>query len=169
MTLTRAELDAATCSNPGCAHDHDDGPLYLHATCHAAAPVDTRYEHGEIVLTCGLCDREVARIAVAEAEEAEMKATQRVSDRAYQFGQEAVVERLNAFLSDPWRTLGLAKNAEAAEVKRVVTTEFDRLMGLARDFGLDTDAMLRSVPAEDKDWLHRLMFPEKHRPGPTPV
>lgn len=65
MSLKRAELDRAGCSDPDCAHDHS--VLYLRSRCHTNAPVEVRYEKqsAEIVVTCKFCKREVARIEVA--------------------------------------------------------------------------------------------------------
>jgi hypothetical protein len=61
--LTRAFLDKAVCSTPGCTETHE---LYLHASCHLRANVTVRYEAGVLIVACAACDKTVATIAVAE-------------------------------------------------------------------------------------------------------
>lgn len=65
--LTRRELDQAQCSNPECDHSDHSGVFWLHARCHASAPLAAAYDRqtGTLKLVCYDCDGPVAEIAVA--------------------------------------------------------------------------------------------------------
>lgn len=63
--LTRRELDHMKCGNPACADTHGS-EMYLHAGCHVRAGLTVHYEDGVLTITCRLCKRGVARVAVAE-------------------------------------------------------------------------------------------------------
>ncbi len=67
MTLTRVVLDKMGCATPFCGHDHSI--LYLHAQCHPRAKLDARYvkDDGVLILTCAVCQKETARVAVENA------------------------------------------------------------------------------------------------------
>ena len=70
--LGREELDraaAAGCTMPGCDHQHHDGTVYFHGKCHPQARVDCKYQFGtgQLVVTCAVCQREIARVLVAQA------------------------------------------------------------------------------------------------------
>lgn len=67
-SLTRRELDAASCQVPGCTHD-GHGPLYLHAVCHPSAGTRARYDDGLLYIDCRKCKAEVAVVAVAAGSE----------------------------------------------------------------------------------------------------
>lgn len=68
--LVRAELDqllAGGCETGGCGHNHD--ALFLRSRCHPNhRGVDTSYQKaaGIIVVTCAVCEKMIAKIAVAE-------------------------------------------------------------------------------------------------------
>jgi len=54
------------CQSPGCTHK-DHGTLFLHGRCHLKADVEVSYtkDSGEILVACAVCQKEIARIAVA--------------------------------------------------------------------------------------------------------
>lgn len=63
--LTREDLDASGCDDPGCTHDHSI--LYLHSQCHPDHGVTARYDkrQGLVIICCLGCHVEVVRIAPA--------------------------------------------------------------------------------------------------------
>jgi hypothetical protein len=69
MVLHREQLDAGTCSTPGCDHASHDG-LYLHGRCHPASPTWAEYRAtGVVRITCGTCRKLICEIAVASQKE----------------------------------------------------------------------------------------------------
>ena len=72
MPTYRADLDrlaAGGCQSPGCDHSAHDNTVFLHARCHPSAPTYCSYEAGSGVLriTCSVCRKPVASVAVASA------------------------------------------------------------------------------------------------------
>lgn len=63
--LTRRELDHMKCGSPGCTAVHEP-EIYLHQSCHTGKGVFVRYTGGVLEIFCKICDKGVARIAVAE-------------------------------------------------------------------------------------------------------
>lgn len=65
MALTRNELDAAGCDEPGCTRDHST--IVLGSACHPAAPVRVAYAKatGELRLWCSVCEGLLIEIMVA--------------------------------------------------------------------------------------------------------
>jgi hypothetical protein len=63
--LTRVELDATGCSNPGCDHDHT--VLFFHPRCHPHRGLIVSYDKrtGLISMKCRVCKRPLRDIAVA--------------------------------------------------------------------------------------------------------
>lgn len=63
--LTREDLDAVGCDTPGCTHDHS--VLVMNASCHPMAGLCVAYDKrsGALRITCGRCDKPVARVSVA--------------------------------------------------------------------------------------------------------
>jgi len=59
---TREQLDGMGCSMPGCHEDH--GPMHFHAACHPGGQTSVYYEQGILVVSCSVCEREIARIGV---------------------------------------------------------------------------------------------------------
>lgn len=65
MALYKEALDATECSVPGCDHkDHAPG-YFLHSKCHTGSPVWVMYLNGNLFVTCSVCKKVVASIAVA--------------------------------------------------------------------------------------------------------
>lgn len=66
--LTREDLDATGCGNPGCTHDHT--VLFLGTNCHPQAGLNVSYDKrtGRLCVTCRRCDAPAAEIAVARSE-----------------------------------------------------------------------------------------------------
>lgn len=66
VALTRAALDVAQCSRPGCTERH--GPLILHSRCHHADPTWAEYDAatGQLRVFCATCATTIVRIQVAE-------------------------------------------------------------------------------------------------------
>lgn len=65
--LTRKDLDAASCSGPGCTHEAHDGPLFLHARCHPAGRTQVEYQRGVMTVGCGECGQKIIDIKVSES------------------------------------------------------------------------------------------------------
>lgn len=63
MALTRAELDSASCSDPGC---ECSDVLYFHGKCHPESATFTYYSNGMLVVECATCETMIAEISVAE-------------------------------------------------------------------------------------------------------
>ena len=65
--LTREDLDAARCSNPGCTHD---SPVLEMVACHDAAGLRLYYDKrtGRLSASCFVCNATVLVIAVARSE-----------------------------------------------------------------------------------------------------
>jgi hypothetical protein len=59
----RTELDRLRCSEPGCDCGADG--VVLTSVCHPDDPMWASYRHGELTLTCVVCDAPVVTIAVA--------------------------------------------------------------------------------------------------------
>jgi hypothetical protein len=51
------------CGRPGC-----EDPLFFHSQCHPAAPTWTSYFDGVLTISCVVCDKIIAQIAVASRE-----------------------------------------------------------------------------------------------------
>ena len=64
--LTRAVLDRAQCSVPGCTHE-DHSQMFVHGSCHPRAGLVASYHlaRGSLALYCKQCSKLVAEIAVA--------------------------------------------------------------------------------------------------------
>jgi hypothetical protein len=63
--LTRVELDAMGCQTPGCTHQHDHTPMFLHARCHMDSGVTVQYFDGALTINCAKCKAFICRVAVA--------------------------------------------------------------------------------------------------------
>ena len=70
VALTRAELDQARCEDPACDNkDHGDKiELFLVPGCHREYGVSVAYDQatGLLKIACGVCDRFIAHVKVAE-------------------------------------------------------------------------------------------------------
>jgi hypothetical protein len=66
MSLTRKDLDARVCNEPGCGHTSHTGSMGVTGRCHKGAPVRVKYRAGDLTVTCDVCGELVVRIAVAE-------------------------------------------------------------------------------------------------------
>lgn len=66
MPLHREQLDRAGCATPNCGHDHT--VLFLSGECHPGASGNISYSKltGTISVTCFVCDKPVAEVAVAD-------------------------------------------------------------------------------------------------------
>jgi hypothetical protein len=64
--LTRTDLDATQCEEPGCTSDHRI--IYFHPACHPDCGLDVRYDKllCYLALLCHECGDVVARIAPAD-------------------------------------------------------------------------------------------------------
>ena len=65
MALTKKQLDAAMCQEPGC---DNCGPLVLSGRCHPGQPTVAVYDRGNIFIECSVCSMPVTSIAVADQE-----------------------------------------------------------------------------------------------------
>ncbi len=66
--LTRAQLDAAGCQMPGCAHQDHTGMterMFLHGRCHPKEGLEVSYWMGVITVRCKRCKQMVSEIEVA--------------------------------------------------------------------------------------------------------
>jgi len=69
--LTQLDLDILTaggCSVPGCTTHHHDPEMYIHSVCHVQADLMVKYDSINkcLHLECGVCEKKVAIIKVAE-------------------------------------------------------------------------------------------------------
>lgn len=62
--LYREDLDPMHCQTPGCDHAAHDG-LYLVSRCHPRAGASVMYHDGTMFVTCRICGKDIASIAVA--------------------------------------------------------------------------------------------------------
>lgn len=62
--MSREDLDLLTCAADGCTSDAAHDALFLHARCHMAAPLWVEYKHGNLLVTCSVCKKEVVTIEV---------------------------------------------------------------------------------------------------------
>lgn len=62
MALTKDDFERMQCENPDCRHESHE--LVLHSNCHPRTPTWTAYRNGVLTVTCSLCHRVVAEIAV---------------------------------------------------------------------------------------------------------
>lgn len=70
--LLRHELDGMRCSEPTCDHRNHEA-LYLHSSCHTKSPTAARFfGNGSLVISCGVCEAFVARIAVGHEDTARL-------------------------------------------------------------------------------------------------
>lgn len=62
--LTRRELDQHRCHH-GC----EGHPIFLNASCHPRKGLEVAYdkESGDLLVACAVCQKPVARVAVAES------------------------------------------------------------------------------------------------------
>jgi hydroxypyruvate isomerase len=67
MSLTRADLNWATCTMPGCAVSHDDDELVIAGQCHPVGGTIVTYnkQTGDLTLKCYECARFIGEIQVA--------------------------------------------------------------------------------------------------------
>lgn len=64
MALDREQMDKLQCSDPECAHVHDN-ELVLTGSCHPCAPVVVMFLGATLVrISCASCDRMVTAIQV---------------------------------------------------------------------------------------------------------
>jgi LSD1 subclass zinc finger protein len=64
--ITCVELDAATCSTPGCDHSSHDGvPMTLAGRCHPESATVCAYLDGLLSVKCATCNTAIALVAVA--------------------------------------------------------------------------------------------------------
>jgi hypothetical protein len=62
MALTKDDLERMECQIPGCKHESHE--FVLHSRCHYRTPTWTSYQNGVLTITCSLCHKVVAEIAV---------------------------------------------------------------------------------------------------------
>jgi hypothetical protein len=57
------------CQKPGCTHEHDSTLFFL-SRCHPEGQAEVSYTKGtgELLVACGICHKEIARVAVARRE-----------------------------------------------------------------------------------------------------
>lgn len=48
------------CGRPGC-----EDPIFMHAACHPSAPTWASYFDGILTISCSVCEKVIAEIAVA--------------------------------------------------------------------------------------------------------
>lgn len=65
MLTYREDLDPSVCSHPSCAGKPPGHTVWFHAGCHLEAPTWVRYRDGALTITCSVCTRTLATIAVA--------------------------------------------------------------------------------------------------------
>jgi hypothetical protein len=58
------DLKGLTCSMEGCGSE--EGPVYLHASCHLESPLWISFSEGALTVTCAECKTFVTSIKVAK-------------------------------------------------------------------------------------------------------
>jgi hypothetical protein len=63
--LTQTVLNDTGCDTPDCGHDHSI--LFIHSGCHPEEAVEIAYhkDTGTLLVSCSVCEKAVAEIAVA--------------------------------------------------------------------------------------------------------
>jgi len=58
------KIFAGGCRVPGCAHDHANQPLYIHAGCHISGRIQVAYYNGHFYVSCQECGGFIARFEI---------------------------------------------------------------------------------------------------------
>ncbi len=66
-TLYKEDLDMFQCNNPECDHSSHDSTMFFHSACHPDDPFWVSYQDGHLEITCCVCQKTVAVVAVASA------------------------------------------------------------------------------------------------------
>ncbi len=65
--LYKEDLDILPCNNPECDHTSHDQTMFFHSVCHPDDPLWVSYEDGCLDITCSVCGKRIALVAVAAA------------------------------------------------------------------------------------------------------
>ncbi len=62
MPMTRADLDALECNEPGCTKTSHE--VHLSGVCHPRMPSNVVYKNGTLIMSCAICNEVVAEVSV---------------------------------------------------------------------------------------------------------